>query len=165
MLDVFNLTNPGNMHVVYANPEDAFNKYDAVQIVGRKRFSRSWQMQGSYTWSENRGTVGNRWHVNAARYDLGNPGSFVNPNGLINAYGHAPFDFTHEVKVLGSYRVPLWGGLMLSGVYRAHSGYAWGRNARPAAVSSTPRGSRSNSSASTSRSRSLICRLSGGCAM
>ena len=87
MLDVFNLTNPGNQFNYYTNPDNAFNKYDAVQFVARKRYARDWQVQGSYTWSKNRGTVGNRWHVNAARFDLGNPGRFVNPNTNINAYG------------------------------------------------------------------------------
>ena len=130
LLDVFNLTNPGNQRLVYTNPEDAFNKYDAVQLVGRKRFSRDWQFQGSYTWSKNRGTVGNRWHVNAARFDLGSPGRFVNPNLGINAYGRASFDPTHEAKLLGSYRVSPWGGLMVSGVYRYMTGQAWSRTAQ-----------------------------------
>ena len=129
MLDVFNLTNPGNQQVVYTNPDDAFNKYDAMQFVGRKRFSNNWQFQGSYTWSKNRGTVGNRWHVNAARFDLGNPGRFVNPNLGINANGRASFDPTHEAKLLGSYRLAPWGGLMVSGVYRYMTGQAWGRRA------------------------------------
>lgn len=129
LLNVFNLTNPGNVFNLYTNPDEAFNRYDAVQLVGRKRYSRDWQMQSSYTWSKNRGTVGNRWHVNAARFDLGNPGRFVNPNLNINAYGRATFDPTHEVKVLGSYRVPFWGGTMVSGVYRYMTGQAWGRAA------------------------------------
>ncbi len=127
MIDVFDLTNPGKAFYVYTNPEDAFNKYDAVQVVARKRYSRNWQLQASYTWSKNRGTVGNRWHVNAARFDLGNPGNFVNPNWFINAYGRALFDPTHEAKVLGSYRLPWWGGTMVSGVYRYTTGQAWGR--------------------------------------
>ena len=87
LLDVFNLTNSGNSFNLYTNPADAYNHYDAVQVVGRKRYSRDWQLQSSYTWSRNRGTVGNRWHVNAARFDLGNPGRFVNPNLNINADG------------------------------------------------------------------------------
>ncbi len=127
MLDVFNLTNPGNSRIVYTNPEDAFNHYDAVQVVGRRRYASDWQLQGSYTWSKNRGTVGNRWHVNAARFDLGQPGRFVNPNLGINANGRATFDPTHEAKILGSYRVPAWGGFMVSGVYRYMTGQAWGR--------------------------------------
>jgi hypothetical protein len=127
LIDVFNLTNPGQQSYVYANPDDAYNKYDAVQLVARKRYSRDWQLQGSYTFSKNRGTVGNRWHVNAARFDLGNPGRFVNPNSFINAYGRATYDPTHEVKVLDSYRLPWWGGTMVSGVYRYVTGQAWGR--------------------------------------
>ncbi len=129
LLDVFNLTNPGNDFELYTNPEDAFNRYDAAQFVVRKRYARGWQMQSSYTWSKNRGTVGNRWHVNAARFDLGNPGRFVNPNTFINAFGRASFDPTHEVKVLGSYRLPWWGGTMVSGIYRYTTGQAWGRAA------------------------------------
>jgi hypothetical protein len=127
MLDVFALTNPGNAAYLYANPDQAYNKYDAVQVVGRKRYARDWQLQASYTWSKNRGTVGNRWHVNAARFNLGNPGNFVNPNSFINADGRAAFDPTHEAKLLGSYRLPWWGGTMLSGVYRYTTGQGWGR--------------------------------------
>ena len=129
MLDVFNRANPGSESTLYTNPEGAFNKYDAVQFVGRKRYSRGWQLQSSYTWSKNRGTVGNRLHVNAARLDLGNPGRFMDPNQNINAYGRAAFDPTHEVKALGSYRLPRWGGTMLSGIFRYTTGQAWGRNA------------------------------------
>src|SRR5262249_19660076 len=55
LLTVFNLTNPGNNFTLYTNPADAFNNYDAVQFVGRKRYSHDWQMQASYTWSTNRG--------------------------------------------------------------------------------------------------------------
>ncbi|HEX8026908.1 MAG TPA: TonB-dependent receptor [Vicinamibacterales bacterium] len=129
LLDVFNLTNPGNVHTVYTNPDGAYNDYDAVQLVGRKRYSRDWQLQASYTWSRNRGTVGNRWHVNAARFDLGQPGRFVNPNLFINADGRASFDPTHEAKLLGSYRIAPWGGFMVSGVYRYTTGQAWSRTA------------------------------------
>ncbi len=127
LLGVFAATNPGSKFPVYTNPTGAFNRYDAVQLVARKRYSHDWQMQASYTWSKNRGTVGNRWHVNAARFDLGNPGRFVNPNSNINAFGRASFDPTHEAKLLGSYRLPWWGGMMLSGVYRYTTGQAWGR--------------------------------------
>jgi hypothetical protein len=129
MITVYDLTNRGNSFNVYTNPENAYNHYDAVQVIGRKRYSRNWQMQASYTWSETRGTVGNRWHVNAARFDLGRPGRFVNPNSFINAYGRAPFDPTHEVKLMGTYRVPVWGGFNTSAIYRYTTGRAWGRRA------------------------------------
>lgn len=127
-LTVFNRTS-GTPFLVYTNPPNAFNRYDAVQLVLRKRYSRDWQMQASYTWSKNRGTVGNRWHVNAARFDLGSPGRFVNPNLGINAFGRATFDPTHEVKLLGTYRIPVWGGITTSAFYRYTTGQAWGRRA------------------------------------
>ena len=85
-------------------------------------------MQSSYTWSSNRGTVGNRAHVNAGQADLGYPGRFMDPNQNINADGRAAFDPTHEAKVLGGYRLPWWGGTMVSGIYRYTTGQAWGRN-------------------------------------
>jgi hypothetical protein len=126
-LDVFTQTNPGAAFNVYTNPQGAFNRYDAVQVTARKRYADAWQLQSSYTWSRNRGTVGNRLHVNAGNFDLGSPGRFVNPNLAINAYGRAHFDPTHEVKLLGSYRLPWLGGTMVSGVYQYLTGLAWGR--------------------------------------
>ncbi len=130
LLQVFALTNPGNRQLVYANPDGAYNRYAAAQLVARRPFRGFWQMQASYTWSRNEGTVGNRWHVNAARFDLGSPGRFVNPNAFINADGRATFDPTHEAKVLGTVRLPWFGGANLSGVYRHTTGNAWGRRAR-----------------------------------
>ena len=151
-LTVFQKTNPGRETYLLTNPANAHRRYTAFQAIGRKRYSHRWQLQASYTWSRAMGTVTNHWHANAAMYDLGgvNVGTFINPNVQINAYGHAPFDFTHEVKILGSYSVPLWGGVMVSGVYRAHTGYAWSRLAfvfpsRPGAargIRMEPRGTR-----------------------
>ena len=127
LVTAYFLTNPGAAFNVYTNPADAYNHYDAVQVAGRKRYSDNWQLQASYTWSRNHGTVGNRWHVNAARFNLGSPGYFVNPNLGINREGRAIFDPTHEAKLLGSYAVPWMGGAMVSAVYRYTTGQAWGR--------------------------------------
>ena len=130
LITIYSLTNPGARSELYTNPDEAFNRYDAIQFIGRKRFADLWQMQSSYTRSRNEGTVGNKWHVNAARFDLGSPGRFVNPNWFINAFGRASFDPTHEAKVLGSVRLPQWGGATVSGVYRYTTGQAWGRRVR-----------------------------------
>jgi hypothetical protein len=79
-----------------------------------------------------------------------NPGVFLNPNAQINADGRAPFDFS-EVKLLGSWRAPWWGGFLVSGVFRAHSGTRWERQVNfpsadlalsPLTVRVEPRGSR-----------------------
>jgi len=54
-------------------------------------------------------------------------GGFANPNHLININGDSRFDYTHQVKLDGTYRVPLFGGFNISGVYRYTTGLAWGR--------------------------------------
>ncbi len=55
-------------------------------------------------------------------------GVFVNPNRLINTDGRTPQDFTHDVKLLGTYRVARW-GVNVSGIYRYQSGRPWARSA------------------------------------
>jgi hypothetical protein len=127
MLTAYSLVNPGNASFLYTNPAGARRRYDAVQVVTRKRDTRAWQMQASYTWSRSEGNVTNQSHANAGYWELGNPGNFVNPNRLINAYGRSPFDPTHEVKLLGTVRPLRPGGLSASAVYRYTTGYAWGR--------------------------------------
>jgi hypothetical protein len=127
MLTAYSLANPGNAFFVYTNPAGARRRYDALQLVARERDTRVWQMQASYTWSRAEGNVGNQRHANAGYFELGNPGNFVNPNRLVNAYGRAPFDPTHEVKLLGTARPPRVTGLGVSAVYRYATGYAWGR--------------------------------------
>ena len=46
---------------------------------------------------------------------------------MINIDGDSRFDYTHQVKLDGTYRVPLFGGFNISGVYRYTTGLAWGR--------------------------------------
>lgn len=54
-------------------------------------------------------------------------GNWVNPNRLINAYGHSPYDPTHELKILGTVRPARPAGLSASAVYRFISGQTWER--------------------------------------
>ena len=61
--------------------------------------------------------------------DLGQSGVFANPNRAINSDGAVVFDYTHHFKAEGTYRLPLWGGFNISGVYRYITGAAWGRRA------------------------------------
>ncbi len=119
---VFSLTNPADVYELYTNPDEAWRRYDALQVVGRKRLSRGWQMQASYTWSRATGTIGNGFHANS-----GIRGTWGNPNQLINGAGRSPGDPTNEVKLLGSWRAPWLGGFTLGGVYRYTTGAAWGR--------------------------------------
>lgn len=128
-LTVFNKTNPGNEFFLFTNPNGAFRRYSAVDIVGRKRYSRNWQMLASYTWSRTEGNINNRSGSNAGFIvtDTGRRGAFANPNQAINGEGPTAFDYTHEVKLAGGYHVPFWHGLNVSGIYRYRTGLAWGR--------------------------------------
>lgn len=155
LVQVFKQTTQGNEFYFYTNPESALRRYDGVQLVVRKTYGDGWQAQASVTRARTDGTIGNTDFSNAGENDTGqqlgtsNPGVFLNPNAHINAEGRAPYDFS-EVKLLGSWRAP-WGGFLVSGVFRAHSGTRWERQVSfpfadlalsPLTVRVEPRGSR-----------------------
>jgi hypothetical protein len=124
---MFRKTNPGQELYNVTNLSNAYRRYTALQVIGRRQQGRLWQFQGSYTWSRSRGTADNGLNSNASGPDLGANGIGANPNRAINADGPTTFDFTHEVKLLGTWRLPQWGGLNVSTVYQYHTGVAWGR--------------------------------------
>jgi carboxypeptidase family protein/TonB-dependent receptor-like protein len=131
-LTVFNLTNPGHEFKLFTNPSNAFRDYSAFQLIANKRYSKNWQAQVSYTWSHSNGTVDNRSGTNSGgggTQGLGQTGAFADPNHFINANGDSRFDYTNQVKLDGSYRVPVLGGFVVSGIYRYTTGLAWGRTA------------------------------------
>lgn len=113
---------------VLTNPA-AYRRYRGLQLVARKRQASGLEFQASYTWSRTTGNYNNAAAANAANNDLGINGVFVNPNRLINSDGRTPQDFTHEVKVLGTWRLARWSGANVSGVYRYQSGRTWARSA------------------------------------
>jgi hypothetical protein len=118
------------------NPEGASRRYDALQLVARRRFADDWQYEISYTWSRSTGTVGNEYRTNATYFDMNPGGVGANP-GRRNAPPQKPrYDYS-EFKALGSYRAPVLGGLTIGGVFRWHSGTNWNRVARVAAPINT----------------------------
>jgi hypothetical protein len=129
-LTVYTLTNPGKEFKLFTNPSNAFRDYRAFQLIGAKRYSNNWQASLSYTWSHTDGTVSNNSSTNAgggSTQGLGQTGAFADPNHGINASGDAVFDYTNQVKLDGTYRVPAFGGFNVSAVYRYTTGLAWGR--------------------------------------
>lgn len=129
IVTVFNKTNPGHELRLLTNPPDAYRRYNALQIIGRRRYLRGWQLLAAYTWSRTEGNMDQRLGTNAGLHDAGYTGVFTNPNRRINASGRTSFDFPHQIKAEGTYRVPMWGGFNFSAIYRYHSGLAWGRRA------------------------------------
>jgi outer membrane receptor protein involved in Fe transport len=132
LLTVYNNTNPGHEFKLFTNPPNAFRDYKAFQLIGTKRYSRNWQASVSYTWSHTQGTVGNNSSTNAgggSTQGLGLTGAFADPNHFISLPGDAVFDYTNQVKLDGTYRVPMFGGFNISGVYRYVTGLAYSRTA------------------------------------
>jgi hypothetical protein len=127
VLTVYQVTNPGHAFYEVTNPPAASRHYSALQLIARKQYADNWQLQASYAWSSTHGNIDTAARSNAGGPEAGFNGVFANPNRAINADGSASFDFTHEVKVLGTWRMPKWGGVNFSGVYQYHTGLAWGR--------------------------------------
>jgi hypothetical protein len=126
---VFYDQDPSRSALLLTNPNGAYRRYHGVQLIGSKRYAKATEFQASYTWSRTVGSYNNAFSSNAANNDLSTNGVFVNPNRALNAEGRTPQDFTHEVKLLGTYRLPAWGGVNVSGVYRYQSGRPWARSA------------------------------------
>jgi hypothetical protein len=117
--------NPGVGVSVLSNPEGLYRRYDAIQVVLRKRYSRNWQLQASYTWSRSSGTVRNLDYVNAGYSDL-SPGFPITPNTFANSPGRPPYD-PQEFKAFGTYRWNPWGGINASAIFTWRSGSTWTR--------------------------------------
>lgn len=131
LVTVFNLLNLNQSVPVLTNPDGAFRRYDAVQVIGETRVSRNWQLLGAYTWSRTRGTVNTGNGENRAQgADTGRGGVggvFFNPNRSINNEGRSSGDSPHQVNLQGTYLLPAWGGVRVSGGYRYFTGLPWGR--------------------------------------
>lgn len=129
LITVFNLQNPGQAFFLLTNPGDATRRYDGVQLIAQKRFSRNWQLLASYTWSKTRGLANNQVTDNVGGASTGETGVFANPNAAVNADGRNTLDFPHQVGLRGSYHSDLFGGFNVSGSYTWASGGAWSRTA------------------------------------
>lgn len=127
LITVYNTTNPGAAFRVLTNPDQAYRRYHAVQLVGSRRYGGWGALQASYTWSRTRGNVNNVALTNAANNDTGSNGVFANPNRALHNDGRTSFDMPHALKAFGTVRLPWWGGWMVSGSYRYESGRPWGR--------------------------------------
>ena len=79
--------------------------YEAVEFTAAKSFGNSWSLQGSYTWSKNKGnTEGSVKSDNAQ--DMANlTEDFDLPQLMDGAYGYLPNDRRHKLKLWGSHQV------------------------------------------------------------
>lgn len=148
ILTAYAIANPGHAFYYVTNPSSAYRRYSALQLIARKQYAQNWQLQASYAWSSTHGNIDDAARSNAGGPESGFNGIFANPNRAINADASSSFDFSHEVKVLGTWRFPRFGGVNLSGIYQFHTGQAWGRTAFLPGIQATyavrmePRGTR-----------------------
>jgi hypothetical protein len=117
---------PSAARYVLTNPPGAWRRYDAVQLVADRRYAAGWSLGAGYTWGRTLGSFDNDAASNGASSDLASNGNFANPNRAILATGRTVHDRRHDLKVYGTYAVPIW-GLRVSGVYRFVSGAPFGR--------------------------------------
>jgi len=119
----FVMTNPGSdmttfcdsdgdgvLEEIFIPAEDlgypkARRTYEAVEFTVEKSFGNDWSLQGSYTWSKNKGnTEGSVKSDNAD--DFANlTEDFDLPQLMDGASGYLPNDRRHKLKLWGSYQV------------------------------------------------------------
>ena len=126
-LTVYNRYNAEQAFPVLTNPDNAWRTYNGLQVSATRRYAQGWELQGSYTWSRTRGSFDNDFASSAGTAQLSPNGIGVNPNWNLFRTGRTSQDRTHDVKVLGTYTLPYWGGVRLSGIYRYTSGTPWAR--------------------------------------
>jgi len=132
MVTVYQVYGSGNdvsdRDLSLGNPDGAYRRYDGLQLMITRRFAQNLQYQASYTWSRSRGNTGNEYHTNATYSDMNPFGYGADPT--LQAAPPAPpvYDYS-EFKAIGSYRVPVWGGLTTGAVLRWHNGIRWNRYA------------------------------------
>jgi hypothetical protein len=111
---------------VLTNPEGAWRRYDAVQVVANRRYGSGWSLETSYTWARTLGNYDNDAASNAGSSDLSSNGNFANPNRAILSTGRTVYDRRHDLKIYGTYALPFW-DIRISGVYRFTSGAPYAR--------------------------------------
>jgi len=110
-LNVFNLTSSQASRLFQViNREDFDQSFKSAVIELNKRFSNSWQSQGSYTWQDSQ-AYGGGAVTGSTQQDfssLSSTGGFGrDPNDSINAFGPTATNSTHAVKLSTTYRAPM----------------------------------------------------------
>jgi outer membrane receptor protein involved in Fe transport len=114
----YDLDGDGELDRVTISAEDmgypeVERRHYAVELTFARRFSNSWMLQGSYTWSH---TYGN--YEGTTNSDMGNPlagmhHSFDTPGMMEYGSGDLPNDHRHNLKLFGVYAWDF--GLQLGG--------------------------------------------------
>ncbi len=105
----------------FTNVPEAKRKYQALELVFNKRMSHGWQLGGSVVYSvtkgNNSGAYGSVW---------GYSGAYDQPNWFVNRYGKSAYDRPLNIKVYGTFSLPL--RLLASFYFTYVSGSPWSRS-------------------------------------
>ena len=128
-LNVFNLTSTQAQRLFQVvNRADFDQSFKSVVLELNKRFSDSWQSQGSYTWQDSK-AFGGGSVTGSTQQDFSNLSSTAgygrDPNDSINAFGPTATNSTHAVKLSTTYRAPMDFNLGMR--YSYESGRPYGR--------------------------------------
>jgi len=102
------------------NPPEAKREYWAAILSFDKRMSNKWQLKGSVLYSSFKGNCDPGYSATE-----GESAMFDNPNTLINAYGPLGYDRPLQIKIMGTYILPM--DFVLSAYFQYRSGSPWGR--------------------------------------
>jgi outer membrane receptor protein involved in Fe transport len=126
-LQVFNRTSPSSQSLFQVTNRDDFEQdYKSFIVQAYKRFSRNWQLQGSYQWQRGEGTGRGTLGVGSQSFSgLGTRSFGRDPNDLINASGRLFTDSTNNVRLSATYQAPA--GFHIGARYSYESGRPYGR--------------------------------------
>jgi hypothetical protein len=102
------------------NPPEAKRKYWAAILSFDKRMSNKWQLKGSILYSSYKGNCDPGYSATEGESSM-----FDNPNTLINSYGPMYYDRPLQIKIMGTYILPM--DFILSGYFQYRSGDPWNR--------------------------------------
>lgn len=120
------------------NLPQAERTHRSIQLLLQRRFADRWQMLASYTWSETEGNL----FQSTGRSSFQDLANFDDTN-IVNRFGLAPYDRSHQLKIFGNYQVPIGAyNLSLGGVFRYETGIPYQEEALVDAGTrfETPRG-------------------------
>lgn len=105
------------------NLDIAERSYQAVQLMLRRRYADNWQLMAAYTWSR---TEGNFFRADGLD-GFADLLDFTDAT-VVNRYGPAPYDRPHQLRVYGSYHLPLGrSDLTFAGAFRYSDGVPFER--------------------------------------
>ncbi len=78
--------------------------YEAVELTVEKSFSNDWALQGSYTWSKNKGNTEGSVKSDIGQSNANLTQDFDFPQLMDGAYGYLPNDRRHKLRLWASYQ-------------------------------------------------------------